>query len=88
MHGSTRLKPMLVKFDFALHAQDTQLKRHNAAHHLVLVILAQAAPLIGVCWIIVSYQVLKQAVFVVKCFDDFGFNPAIYYEVISRRDAC
>ena len=79
---------MLVNLDFALHAQDAQLKCHNAAHHLVLVNLAKAALLIGVCRVVVSYLVLKQTIFLVKCFDDFGINSAIYDEVILRRDAC
>ena len=81
------LRPVLVELDLALQLQHLQLKGDDAVHHLVLVVLAQSAPLVGVGRVMVGNQVFEQVVLVIKMLNQPRLDGAMNGDVIPCRHA-
>ena len=78
---------MLVEFDFALQVKHLQLKRHDALHHALLVVLGQRAPLVCIGGVVVSDQVFEQAVFIGEGLHQLRLNHRMYQHVVPGRYA-
>ena len=64
------------------------LRNRVKSNHLVLIVFAQAAPLVGVGGIVVSYQMFEQAVFIVEMLNDFDLDRALRHQVVPGGYAC
>ena len=78
---------MLVDLDLALQRRHAQLEGGNPLHHLVRVLLAQPAPLLGVRGFVIADQALEHRIGIVVALDRRRLDLAMHREVIPGGHA-
>ena len=79
---------MLIELDGALQLSDAQLKGHNGAEHLVLVVLIQITPLLSVRRLVVADELFEQTIFGKRFFNQTSFHFGMHRQIAPCGHTC